>query len=55
MKDQNVISLLEDERFSMNEDKMIRVLAIILYPNESYNSLTFSQLDKIRNILNEFK
>jgi hypothetical protein len=49
------IHLLEQEVFSMNESQKIRVLCTILYPNESFASLTQTQLDKVRNILNDFK
>lgn len=39
----------------MNEGEKIKVLAIILYPHEPYDLLTTTQLDKIKNIIDEFK
>lgn len=49
-----IIHSIECNLFEMNEDQKVRMLAIILYPNESYYSLTQSQLDKVRNILKTF-
>lgn len=50
-----ILDSLESIIFDMNEAEKIKVLAMILYPNEPYRSLTSTQLDKIRNIINEFK
>lgn len=51
----DILNSIEDVNFSLNDDQKVRILALILYPNESNYSLTVSQLDKVRNILNEFK
>lgn len=50
-----ILHSLECSIFDMNEGEKIKVLAIILYPHEPYDLLTTTQLDKIRNIINEFK
>jgi hypothetical protein len=49
-----IIHSIECNLFEMNEDQKVRILAIILYPNEVYSSLTQSQLDNVRNILKTF-
>lgn len=49
-----IIHSIECSLFEMNEDQKVRILAIILYPNEVYSSLTQSQLDKVKNFLKNF-
>jgi hypothetical protein len=49
-----IIHSIECEIFEMNEGQKIRIIAGILYPNEPYYSLTQTQLDKVRNLLNNF-
>lgn len=39
----------------INEDQRVKILAVLLYPNEWYYSLTQTQLDRVRKMLNDFK
>lgn len=49
-----IIHSIECKIFEMEEFQKVELLAKILYPYEVYSSLTQTQLDKIRNILNTF-
>jgi hypothetical protein len=51
---ETIIHSLECKRFEMTESEIINVLGIMLYPNEVYSSLTNTQIDKIRDIINSF-
>ena len=52
---ETAINTLDVGRFEMNKDHIIRVLSILLYPNESFYSLTNIQLDMLRELINKFR